>query len=128
MNFTNSSYGETLLNNRLIAIIFLLLITVGMSFGAKNLYFDNDYRAFFGKTNPQLDAFERLQKTYTKIDNVQFAVEPKPGSNASSIQILTAILISYWGLLWFGSTGDPYSLSDNVIRRFDIIILSLIHI
>ena len=76
MNFTNSSYGEMLLNNRLIAIIFLLLITVGMSFGAKNLYFDNDYRAFFGKTNPQLDAFERLQKTYTKIDNVQFAVEP----------------------------------------------------
>ena len=76
MNFTNSSYGETLLNNSLIAIIFLLLITVGMSFGAKNLYFDNDYRAFFGKTNPQLDAFERLQKTYTKIDNVQFAVEP----------------------------------------------------
>ena len=38
MNFTNSSYGEMLLNNRLIAIIFLLLITVGMSFGAKSLF------------------------------------------------------------------------------------------
>ena len=67
MNFTNSSYGEMLLNNRLIAIIFLLLITVGMSFGAKNLYFDNDYRAFFGKTNPQLDAFERLRKRIQKL-------------------------------------------------------------
>ena len=54
MNFTKSSYGEMLLNNRLLAIIFLFLITVGMSYGAKNLYFDNDYRAFFGKTNPHV--------------------------------------------------------------------------
>ena len=35
---------------------------------------------FLEKANPQLDAFEELQKTYTKIDNVQFAVEPKPGA------------------------------------------------
>ena len=44
------------------------------------------------------------------------------------IQILTAILIFYWGLLWFGSTGDPYSLSDNVIRRFDIFIFNPSHL
>ena len=113
MNFTNSSYGEMLLNNRLIAIIFLLLITVGMSFGAKNLYFDNDYRAFFGKTNPQLDAFERLQKTYTKIDNVQFAVEPKPGSNASSVQILSAIE-ELTELAW----QIPYSLRVDSISNY----------
>ena len=91
MNLFKSSYGETLLSNRLIAVFFLLIITIGMSFGAKNLYFDNDYRAFFGETNPQLDAFERLQKTYTKIDNVQFAFEPKAGSDASSVQILAAV-------------------------------------
>ena len=113
MNFTNSSYGEMLLNNRLIAIIFLVLITVGMSFGAKNLYFDNDYRAFFGKTNPQLDAFERLQKTYTKIDNVQFAVEPKPGSNASSVQILSAIE-ELTELAW----QIPYSLRVDSISNY----------
>ena len=40
------------------------------------------------------------------------------------IQILTAILLFYWGVLWFGSTGDPYSLSDNAIRRFDIFIFN----
>ena len=67
MNFTNSSYGETLLNNRLIAIIFLLLITVGMSFGAKNLYFDNDYRAFFGKTNLQLTLLKGSRKRIQKL-------------------------------------------------------------
>ena len=113
MNFTKSSYGEMLLNNRLLAIIFLFLITVGMSYGAKNLYFDNDYRAFFGKTNPQLDAFERLQKTYTKIDNVQFAVEPELGSNASSVQILAAIE-ELTELAW----QIPYSLRVDSISNY----------
>ncbi len=44
------------------------------------------------------------------------------------IQILIAILLFYWGLLWFGSTGDPYSLTDNVIRRFDIFIFNPSHL
>ena len=39
MNFTNSSYGEMLLNNRLIAIIFLLLIIlIGVNYKETFLY------------------------------------------------------------------------------------------
>jgi hypothetical protein len=113
MNLFKSSYGETLLSNRLIAIFFLLIITIGMSFGAKNLYFDNDYRAFFGEANPQLDAFERLQKTYTKIDNVQFAFEPKVGSDASSLQILAAVE-ELTELAW----QIPYSLRVDSISNY----------
>ena len=64
-----TSYGELLLNNRLIVLVALLILTLAGTFGAKNLYFDNDYRSFFGDTNPQLEAFEKLQRTYTKIDN-----------------------------------------------------------
>ena len=113
MNLFKSSYGETLLSNRLIAVFFLLIITIGMSFGAKNLYFDNDYRAFFGEANPQLDAFERLQKTYTKIDNVQFAFEPKAGSDASSVQILAAVE-ELTELAW----QIPYSLRVDSISNY----------
>ena len=113
MNLFKSSYGETLLSNRLIAVFFLLIITIGMSFGAKNLYFDNDYRAFFGDANPQLDAFERLQKTYTKIDNVQFAFEPKAGSDASSVQILAAVE-ELTELAW----QIPYSLRVDSISNY----------
>ena len=49
-----TSYGEFLLNNRLIVLVALLALTFAGTFGAKNLYFDNDYRSFFGETNPQL--------------------------------------------------------------------------
>ena len=40
--------------------------------GAKNLFFNNDYRIFFSPDDPRLQAFENLQNTYTKNDNVLF--------------------------------------------------------
>jgi len=85
-----TSYGELLLNNRLIVLVALLILTLAGTFGAKNLYFDNDYRSFFGDTNPQLEAFEKLQRTYTKIDNVQFAIDPESG-RANAPKVLAAI-------------------------------------
>ncbi len=54
----------------------LLLVGSGMRF----LEFQNDYRMFFSEENPQLTAFEDLQDTYTKNDNVLFVLTPKSGS------------------------------------------------
>ena len=76
----DNSYGKFLLRHRFVALFILLLSTFGLSSGAQFLYFDNDYRVFFGKDNPQLKAFEKVQKTYTKIDNVNFAIDPLTGS------------------------------------------------
>lgn len=47
--------------------------------GARYLGFSNDYRVFFSKENPQLLAFEDLQDTYTKSDNVLFVIAPADG-------------------------------------------------
>ena len=44
------------------------------------------------------------------------------------IQILTGILIFYWGLLWLGTTGDPYSLTENLARKIDLWILGDSHL
>ena len=48
--------------------------------GAPRLAFNNDYRVFFSNDNPELQAFEALQRTYTKIDNILFAVAPIDGT------------------------------------------------
>ncbi|MEJ6673757.1 MAG: MMPL family transporter [Alphaproteobacteria bacterium] len=77
---SHNSYGKFLLRHRFVALVVLLLATFGFSFGAQFLFFDNDYRVFFGKDNPQLKAFEKVQQTYTKIDNVNFAIDPLSGS------------------------------------------------
>ncbi len=62
--------------------IFLLLMIVTVLFagmGAKNLSFNNDYRIFFNDDDPHLKAFENLQDTYTKNDNVLIVLAPEDG-------------------------------------------------
>lgn len=42
--------------------------------------------------------------------------------------ILAGILLGYWALLYFGAESDPYSLEQNVVRRFDFLIFGEYHI
>ena len=58
--------------------------------GAGRLEFSTNYRVFFSKANPELQAFENLQNTYTKNDNFFFVVEPKDG-DAFSGRTLAAV-------------------------------------
>lgn len=44
------------------------------------LTFETSYRIFFSKENPQLQAFDALQKIYTKDDNVMFVVAANKGT------------------------------------------------
>ena len=60
-------------------ILLTLLIIFASSAGIKNLKFNNDYRAYFSSENPQLQAFEAIQKTYSKSDNILFIVKPVDG-------------------------------------------------
>ena len=62
----------------LVAILAIVLVLFS-AMGAKNLAFNNDYRIFFSPDDKRLQAFENLQNTYTKNDNVLFVLEPKDG-------------------------------------------------
>jgi len=52
---------------------------LALASGGRFLEFRNDYRIFFSKENPQLTAFEEMQDTYTKNDNVLIVLAPKNG-------------------------------------------------
>jgi predicted RND superfamily exporter protein len=49
------------------------------SIGLGRLGFKNDYRMFFSRENPELLAFESLQRTFTRADNILIAVTPRRG-------------------------------------------------
>ena len=58
--------------------------------GGKHLAFKTDYRVFFSDDNPQMLAFDALEATYTKNDNVMFILAPKDG-NAFGKETLEAV-------------------------------------
>lgn len=71
--------AERMIRFRWLVIVLSLLATVAIGYGASSLEFSNNYRVFFSKANPQLQAFEDFQATYTKNDNFFFTVVPKDG-------------------------------------------------
>ncbi|MGK0475614.1 MAG: putative RND superfamily exporter protein [Oleispira sp.] len=56
--------------------VFLVLV---ISFGASKLVFTSDFRAYFGPDNPQLLAFEKMERTFSKQENVYFYIHAKKG-------------------------------------------------
>ena len=61
-------------------VVLVSLVLTGLAAsGARGLFFDTNYRAFFSDENPQLTAFESLQNIYTKNDNLLFVVAPADG-------------------------------------------------
>lgn len=66
------SYAKTTI---FVVLALLFLATVG----GKNLYFRGDYNIFFDGTNPQLEAFEEIQATFNKTDNLAIVISPPTG-------------------------------------------------
>ena len=60
------------------SLLSLLAVFAAASGGAR-LSFTTNYRVFFSEDNPQLLAFEALENTYNKNDNVMFVLAPADG-------------------------------------------------
>ncbi|MES9845037.1 MAG: MMPL family transporter, partial [Candidatus Sedimenticola sp. 6PFRAG5] len=71
-------------------ILISVILVMAAAAGAQKLVFKSDYRVFFGEENPQLTAYEAMQKIYSKSDNVAFILAPKDG-NIFSREHLEAI-------------------------------------
>lgn len=112
MQKLKDKYIDWLLANRWLVILLVLIAIVASATGVKKLYFTSDYRIFFSEENPQLKAFERLQDTYTKNDNILFIISPKDG-NVFSKQTLSAVIdITKQG--W----QIPYSIRVDSVTNF----------
>jgi predicted RND superfamily exporter protein len=86
-----NALGAWVIRYRLWIILATILLTVISLQGASHLSMTTNYRVFFSEDNPQLLAFEALEKTYAKNDNVLFVLTPKNGK-VFSPQALKAIV------------------------------------
>ena len=72
-------FGYGVIKYRWLVVILTIIVAVVAGMGMKKLTMSGDYKVFFKAENPQLVAFEALQKTYTKSDNIMFVLAPKNG-------------------------------------------------
>lgn len=73
------SYTRWIIRWKYLVVLVTIALTFAAASGGRFLGFSNDYRMFFGEDNPQLLAFEKMQSTFNKNDNILFVVTPKSG-------------------------------------------------
>jgi len=71
-------------------LIVLGLLLAALIAGLPNLIITNDIRVFFSDDNPQLNAFEKMEATYSQQDNIYFLILPD-NNNIYTKQTLTLI-------------------------------------
>ena len=112
MNAFEAAYAKWVLGHRWLLIVLGLIGVCAGTYGSKNLYFDSSYRVMFGKDNPQLLAFETLERTYAKTDNVMIVIAPRDG------QVFTRETLSAVEALTEAAWQTPYSNRVDSITNF----------
>lgn len=107
-----TAYTQWILKYKYWVVAASVLAVLALAAGASRLAFTNDYRVFFSEDNPQLLAFENLQNTYTKNDNVMFVITPKDGK-VFSRETLTAVAD-----ITEQSWQIPYSIRVDSVTNF----------
>ncbi|EGQ9694251.1 RND family transporter [Vibrio parahaemolyticus] len=93
----------------LLATIFLIIVA---TIGGKNLYFRGDYDIFFDGTNKQLLAFDEIQTTFAKTDNLAIVITPEDGDifTPQTLSLIQKITVDAWQV--------PYSSRVDSIANY----------
>ena len=75
-----AAYAKWVIRHRIAIILVSIIGVIALSLGAQKLRFDTSYRVFFSDDNPELIAFENVENTYVKDDNIMIVLAPRDGN------------------------------------------------
>jgi len=104
--------GEWVVRYRWWMIIISLFAVIAAGSGSRFLTISNDTRVFFSQENPQLQALEAMENTYSRIDNVLFAIAPQEGTvfTAKTLKAVEELTEASWQI--------PYSNRVESLSNF----------
>ncbi|AGF79804.1 putative RND superfamily exporter [Desulfocapsa sulfexigens DSM 10523] len=104
--------GDMVIRYRWLFVLGLLGSALLSANGIRFLTFSNDSRMFFSEENPQLQALEALEKTYTKVENVLYLIAPKSGNifERETLQAVEFLTEQSWRL--------PFSSRVNSLSNY----------
>jgi len=124
------AYTLKLIQYRWWVILLSFMVAVLIASGVKNLTFDTDYRVFFSDENPELLAFEKLQDTYSKEDNILIALTPKEGGELFTAENLAAVewlTEQAWQIPYSNRVDSISNYQHTYAEKDDLIVEDLIY-
>ena len=122
------TYMDWLIKFRWIAILITLVVVGALASGGRFLSFTSDYQVFFGESNPQLAAFNELQDTYSKNDNVLIMLEPADGEvfNQDTLQAVVTLTDLAWQTPYSSRVDSLSNFQYTYAEEDDLIVEDLI--
>lgn len=123
-----NNFAEWVIRFRWWIIFATLAVVAASASGMRFIEFSNDYRDFFSKDNPQLTAFEALQNTYTKNDNVVFVLAPKDGKvfTRASLAGVEWLTKQAWQLPYVSRVDSITNFQNTEASADDLVVKNLV--
>lgn len=107
-----SRYTNYLIQHHKLVVLLTLVFVITAAVGLQHLTTTSNFRVYFSEDNPQLLAFEELEKTYGKQDSILFFIEPKNKNifSKESLSLIVELTEKSWLL--------PYAIRVNSLTNY----------
>tara|TARA_R110002095_G_scaffold184534_2_gene161717 strand:- start:4959 stop:7262 length:2304 start_codon:yes stop_codon:yes gene_type:complete len=120
-----AAYARWVMHHRAAIMIVCLIVIAGLGAGGAKLRFDTSYRAFFSADNPELIAFENVENTYNKDDNIIAILAPGDGNvfTRDTLAAIEEFTTAAWQIPYSNRVDSitnfqyTYSEEDDLIVR-----------
>jgi len=121
-------YAEYIVNHPWRLLLISLIVIVMTASGGRFLQFSNDYREFFSEDNPELLAFEEIQDTYNKADNVMFVLAPENGDvfTQKTLALVEELTEHAWQIPYSSRVDSISNYQHTVAEEDDLIVADLV--
>jgi predicted RND superfamily exporter protein len=111
-----------------VLIACLMTVALALYSCVINFGFTTDYRVFFGDDNPQLVAFDKLEATYTKNDNILIVFEPDDGDSFSehTLRAMEWMTEESWTLPFATRVDSVTNFQNTSDDQGDLIVAELV--
>lgn len=121
-------YLRWILRYRWAVVLASVAVVALLASGVRHLGLANNYRVFFGPDNPDLLAFEAIEDTYTKNDNVFFVVQPRDRDDYSAgfLRALDTLTEEAWLLPYATRVDSITNFQHTFARNDDLVVEDLV--
>ena len=128
MDELSVAFGKWVIRRRWLVILAVVALAAVLTSGARLLTFNGDYRIFFSPDNPYLKAFDLIERTYTKTDNILFVVKSNDGDifTADTLDIIKQMTDEAWRMPYSSRVDSVTNYQHTYAEEDDLTVRDLV--
>jgi predicted RND superfamily exporter protein len=123
-----TTFGQWVVQHRWWIIVATVIVVLVTSSGMRFLTVNNDTRVFFSEDNPQLQALEALENTFSKDNSIFFVVAPQNGNvfTRETLKAVEELTEASWRMPYSSRVDSVTNFQHTRSEEDDLIVEDLV--